>query len=96
MLITHGRVAVAMLIVSVFVFVTCFQKAFCIPLNDFFPFGTTQSDLALPRNDDRSSSAITLSVAYPYFDANYRVVYVSNYMIRLSIDYVSVVSSIKC
>lgn len=54
----------------------------CIPLRDFFPFGFAQLDSALHRNDDESSPAINLSVIFPYFDKNYRVVYVSySYMV---------------
>ena len=59
-----------------------FGTAICIPLRDFFPFGAGQRDSALPRNDDGSSPAINLSVTFPYFDKNYRVVYVSRYYIE--------------
>ena len=48
-----------------------------VPLSDFYPFGIAWSDSSLPRNDDSSSPAIDLSVNFPYFDRNYRVVYVS-------------------
>ena len=55
-----------------------FRVAVCIPLRDFFSFGRfAQLDSTLPRNDDGSSPAIDLSVIFPYFDRNYRVVYVS-------------------
>ena len=54
-----------------------FRVAVCIPLRDFFSFGFAQLDSTLLRNDDGSSSAISLSVIFPYFDRNYRVVYVS-------------------
>ena len=62
---------------GVAILVACCGTAICIPLRDFFPFGSGQRDSALPRNDDSSSPAIDLSVTFPYFDKNYRVVYVS-------------------
>ena len=48
----------------------------CIPLNEFYPFGENSSDTLLYRNDDGFSSAINLSSVFPFFDENFATVYV--------------------
>ena len=49
----------------------------CIPLNEFYPFGSTENDHMLPRADDDSSPAISLSSAFPFFDEDFQTLYVS-------------------
>ena len=48
-----------------------------IPLMNFYPFGSTAGDTALPPNDDGSSVPIVLSMPYPFFDENRAMVFVS-------------------
>ena len=48
-----------------------------VPLMNFYPFGSTAGDTALPSNDDGSSAPITLSMPYPFFDENRAMVFVS-------------------
>ena len=48
----------------------------CIPLNEFYPFGDNSFDTALHRNDDGFSPAINLSSVFPFFDENFETVYV--------------------
>ena len=50
----------------------------CIPLAEFYPFGATVNETLLLPNDDGSSSRITLSSVFPFFDENYETVYVRN------------------
>ena len=61
----------------IFTFANNFGEVFCIPLSNFYPFGIARLDTSLFRNDDSSSPAVDLSVTFPYFDQNYKVVYVS-------------------
>ena len=47
-----------------------------VPLASFYTFGPSTGDTTLHRNDDSSSSLISLSTAFPYFGTNHRAVYV--------------------
>ena len=47
-----------------------------VPLASFYTFGSSAGDTTLHRNDDGSSSLISLSTAFPYFGTNHRAVYV--------------------
>ena len=83
---------------AVLILFACFDRGLCIPLRDFFPFGIDQQDLSLHRTDDGSSPAINLSITFPYFDKNYRVVYVSYISACIAITqqttiYVRIISS---
>ena len=53
-----------------------FKNAFCIPLANFYPFGERERDAAVGRNDDGSSELITLTSNFPFFDENFRNIYV--------------------
>ena len=55
-----------------------FKDVLCIPLADFYPFGEGGPDAAVGRNDDGSSPLITLSSNFPFFDENFRNIYVRN------------------
>ena len=48
-----------------------------IPLEDFYNFGVVHGDEKLPQNDDGSSEEIELSVSFPFFDKDYRSLFVS-------------------
>lgn len=50
-----------------------------LPLSQFFPYGVSNGDTALPSNDDGGSGKITLSTPFQYFDRYYRSLYVSTY-----------------
>jgi len=57
--------------------INCIQLANCIPLSQFYPFGITPGDFSLPRTLDGFSAPINLTVAFPFFDQNHDVVFVS-------------------
>ncbi|XP_065911625.1 protein mesh-like isoform X3 [Dysidea avara] len=48
-----------------------------IPLEQFYPFGSHVNDAFLLPNDDGSSQPITLSSDFPFFNQNFRNIYVS-------------------
>lgn len=48
-----------------------------IPLDDFYNFGAAYGDEKLPPNDDSSSEEIELSASFPFFDKDYRSLFVS-------------------
>ena len=48
-----------------------------IPLSNFYPFGSTNGDTALPANDDGSSAPITVSMPFRFFDETRVTVFVS-------------------
>ena len=50
----------------------------CVPLTEFFPFGTTANDQILPPNDDGSTNALPLPRIFPYFNNNHRQIYLAN------------------
>lgn len=52
-----------------------------IPLEDFYNFGVLYGDEKLPPNDDGSSEEIELSVSFPFFDKDYRSLFVSTCII---------------
>ena len=79
---------------AVIIFVSCFGITISIPLRDFFAFGSSL-DSRLPGNDDNSTPAINLSVTFPYFDKNYRVVYVSYIAICIRIALLNLFSLAK-
>ena len=73
-------------------------SCFSVPLSDFYPYGVSEGDNALPPNDDGSSEEIPISILYPYFDKNHHSLYVSRqYLFALfSMNYViSVISFIS-
>ena len=53
-----------------------FKDTMCIPLADFYPFGERERDSLVGRNDDGSSELITLTSKFPFFDENFRNIYV--------------------
>ena len=57
--------------------VVCTCDVIGIPLENFYPFGTTAGDIEVPRNDDGSSPRITLEISFPFFDEEHESVYVS-------------------
>lgn len=48
-----------------------------VPLNEFYPYGVSEGDTALPANDDGSSGEIDISILFPYFDRNHDSLFVS-------------------
>ena len=53
------------------------SSCFSLPLSEFYPYGTSEGDLALPPNDDGSSGEISISILFPYFDSNHDSLFVS-------------------
>ena len=53
------------------------NSCFTIPLSDFYPYGVSEGDTALPANDDGSSGEISISILFPYFDQNHDSLFVS-------------------
>nr|XP_058948028.1 protein mesh-like [Pocillopora verrucosa] len=52
-------------------------SCFSVPLSDFYPYGVSEGDNALPPNDDGSSGEIPISTLFPYFDKNHGSLYVN-------------------
>ncbi|XP_020611647.1 protein mesh-like isoform X3 [Orbicella faveolata] len=48
-----------------------------VPLSDFYPYGVSEGDTALPANDDGSSGEISISTLFPYFDRNHDSLFVN-------------------
>ncbi|KAJ7365960.1 hypothetical protein OS493_002698 [Desmophyllum pertusum] len=48
-----------------------------VPLSEFYPYGVSEGDTALPPNDDGSSGVIPISIQFPYFDRNHDSLYVN-------------------
>lgn len=63
-------------LVALFLHIT---PRFAVPLSDFYPYGVSEGDTALPANDDGSSGVISISILFPYFDRNHDSLYVSKY-----------------
>ena len=57
-----------------------------VPLSDFYPYGVSEGDTALPANDDGSSGEISISILFPYFDRNHDSLFVSK-MLYLLFEY---------
>ena len=53
------------------------SSCFSLPLSEFYPYGTSKGDTALPPNDDGSSGEISISILFPYFDHNHDSLFVS-------------------
>ena len=54
-----------------------FKDTLCIPLTDFYPFGErSERDAFVERNNDGSSELIKLTSKFPFFDENFREIYV--------------------
>ena len=53
------------------------HRTLCIPLEQFYPYGKENGDMILAANDDQSSSPITLTVPFPFFDEEKHIVFVS-------------------
>jgi len=53
------------------------QLAKCIPLSQFYPFGTTQGDSSLHRTVDYYSPINLSVISFPLFDQYHDVVFVS-------------------
>ena len=47
-----------------------------IPLEQFYPFGSRADDAFLLPNDDGSSPPVQLTSDFPFFDQNFRIIYV--------------------
>lgn len=50
-------------------------SAFTLP--NLYPFGVSEGDQIVPRNDDSSSGEVPISITFPFFDQNHRSLYVS-------------------
>uniref|UniRef100_A0A0B7AZX7 NIDO domain-containing protein n=1 Tax=Arion vulgaris TaxID=1028688 RepID=A0A0B7AZX7_9EUPU len=53
------------------------RSASCIPVSEFFPFGT-DSDFMTERSDDGGSGRINLTVMFPFFGNRHNKIYVNN------------------
>lgn len=51
--------------------------ASCVPVSDFFPFGTDTGDLRTERSDDGGSGKVNLTVMFPFFGKRHDKLYVS-------------------
>ena len=70
-----------LLIVFTIIFILLKNSAKCIPLNEFYPFGSGiaaefGNDTFLHLNDDESSPQILLTSVFPFFDENFDTIYV--------------------
>lgn len=61
------------------------QVGSSLPLNLFYPFGSTEGDISMEVIDDGSTSSIPLPVQFPFFGSNYSSIFVSNYTFFKSI-----------
>ena len=59
------------------VLMACSHHVTGIPLENFYPFGSTNGDNALLPNDDGSSGPINLSIPFIFFNETRPVVFVS-------------------
>ena len=50
----------------------------CVPLSEFYPFGSGTTDVAVPYGDDGNSGKIVLGYQLPYLGSFYDSLYVSN------------------
>ena len=46
-------------------------------LPNFYPFGQSEGDQVLPKNDDQSSGTVPISIPFPYFDQYHNSLFVS-------------------
>lgn len=53
------------------------QVGTSLPLNLFYPFGSTEGDTSMEVVDDGSTSSIPLPVQFPFFGSNYSSIFVS-------------------
>lgn len=58
------------------------QVARCIPLDEFFPFGSDAGDSELPSNDDGSTGPISLTLPFPFFASTHTMLFVSLCSVR--------------
>ena len=65
------------IIFSVSLLILLKKTVWCIPLNEFYPFGVRENDLQLQRGDDISSPEISLPSAFPFYDQNFQTIFVS-------------------
>ena len=72
-------------LVALFLHIT---PCFTVPLSDFYPYGVSEGDTALPANDDGSSVEILISILFPYFDRNHDSLYVSKYALFIYLNIV--------
>ena len=64
-------------LVLVVTLVACSHHVMGIPLANFYPFGNTAGDNALPRTLDGPSGPITLSTPFIFFDQARELIFVS-------------------
>lgn len=48
-----------------------------VVLPNFYPFGTSEGDNVVPRNDDGSSGKLSVSTSFPFFGQNHNSLFVS-------------------
>ena len=46
-------------------------------LPNFYPFGVSDGDQLVPKNDDGSSGTIPISIQFPFYDRNHNSLFVS-------------------
>ena len=64
-------------VLVVLLFFTMLHLSFSVPLDDFYPYGVSKGDTALPANDDSSSGSIPISISFPYFNQSHNSLFVS-------------------
>lgn len=62
----------------ILIFIALINLIHCVPLNEFFPYGTAVNDQIFPANDDGSTNALPLPRLFPYFNNNHRQIYLAN------------------
>ena len=70
-----------LLFISTIFYILLKNSVKCIPLNEFYPFGSGTAvefgtDTFLPPNDDGSSDQIRLTSVFPFFDENFDTIFV--------------------
>ncbi len=50
-----------------------------VDLNQFYPYGESVGDSALIPNDDGSTTDISLTVPFPFFDRDHSTIFVSHF-----------------
>ena len=66
-------------------FLKIVQIAFTeIALENFYPYGPENGDIAVPTNDDDSSGRVNIAFPFPFFDVEHEFLFVSSYMYSIT------------
>lgn len=66
------------MLILAFIAVSLLKVCVCIPLEEFYPYGTAIGDSKLVKNDDGSSPRVTISSLFPFFNNQHNSLFVSN------------------